>query len=52
MMNWLTFGLLFCLIQRQAVAKAEDLRQNGIDLELMHMNRPDKQFNIKTFYEV
>lgn len=38
-------------LTRQAVAKAEDLRQNGIDLELMHMNRPDKQFNIKTFYE-
>lgn len=40
------------LEQRQAVAKAEDLRQNGIDLELMHMNQREKPFNVKAFYEV
>lgn len=38
-------------LTRQAVAKAEDLRQNGIDLELMHMKQHEKPFNVKTFYE-
>jgi len=40
------------LLQRQAVAKVEDLRQNGIDLELMHMSPSDRPFDIQAFYKV
>jgi len=40
------------LTQRQAVAKFEDLQQNGIDLELMHMSPPDRPFDIQAFYKV
>jgi len=34
------------------VAKVEDLQQNGIDLELMHMSPPDRPFDIQAFYKV
>ena len=40
------------LLQRQAAAKIEDLQQNGIDLELMHMSPPDRPFDIQAFYKV
>ena len=40
------------LLQRQTVAKVEDLRQNGIDLELMHMSPSDRPFDIQAFYKV
>ena len=40
------------LLQRQAVAKVEDLQQNGIDLELMHMSPQDRPFDIQAFYKV
>jgi len=40
------------MLQRQAVAKVEDLRQNGIDLELMHMSPSDRPFDIQAFYKV
>lgn len=38
-------------LKRQAAAKAEDLHQNGIALELMHINKPDHQFEVNTFYK-
>jgi len=45
--------MLCCvLLQRQAVAKVEDLQQNGIDLELMHMPPPDRPFDVQAFYKV
>ena len=40
------------LLQRQAVAKVEDLQQNGIDLELMHMSPADRPFDVNAFYKV
>ena len=39
------------IFQRQAAAKAEDLHQNGIAIELMHMMPPDGAFNVNTFYK-
>jgi ATP-dependent DNA helicase 2 subunit 1 len=38
-------------LRRQAVAKVDDLRQNGIDLELMHISPPDKPFDLQAFYK-
>ena len=38
-------------LQRQAAAKAEDLHQNGIDIELMSLNRTGHQFNDDLFYK-
>ena len=40
------------LQQSQVVARVEDLQQNGIDLELMHMSPSDRPFDIQTFYKV
>ena len=37
--------------QRQAAAKAEDLHQNGIDIELMSMNRHSHTFDDDQFYK-
>jgi len=34
------------------MAKVEDLQQNGIDLELMHMPPPDRPFDVQAFYKV
>ena len=39
------------LFQRQAAAKAEDLHQNGIDIELMSMNRHSHTFDDDQFYK-
>jgi len=38
-------------LRRQAIAKVDDLRQNGIDLELMHISPPDKPFDLTVFYK-
>lgn len=38
-------------LRRQAMAKVEDLQQNGIDLELMHMPPPDRPFDVQAFYK-
>jgi len=40
------------VLQRQAVAKIEDLQQNGINLELMHMSPSDRPFDVQAFYKV
>ena len=45
-------GLVSPFFQRQVAAKVEDLHQNNIDLELMHLNGPDKAFDINVFYKV
>ncbi|XP_072047420.1 X-ray repair cross-complementing protein 5-like [Amphiura filiformis] len=37
--------------QRQAKQKAKDLSEIGIDIELMHMTRPGKQFDLTKFYQ-
>jgi len=34
------------------MAKVEDLQQNAIDLELMHMPPPDRPFDVQAFYKV
>lgn len=38
-------------LRRQAIAKVDDLHQNGIDLELMHISPPDKPFDLQAFYK-
>ncbi len=38
--------------QRQAKQKAKDLSDIGIDIELMHMTRPGKGFELSKFYQV
>ena len=40
-----------CISKRQAAAKAEDLHQNGIEIELMSMNRPSHNFDDDLFYK-
>ena len=40
------------VFQRQAAAKAEDLHQNGIEVELMHINGPQGAFDTSVFYKV
>lgn len=37
--------------QKQALSKAEDLRHNGVELILMHMDRGQNQFDAKIFYK-
>ena len=39
-------------LQRQAASKAEDLHQNNIHVELMHMNTPTTVFDVNAFYKV
>ena len=39
-------------LQRQAASKAEDLHQNAINVELMHMNTPTTVFDVNAFYKV
>ena len=39
------------IAQRLAAAKAEDLHQNGIDIELMSMNRHSHTFGDDQFYK-
>ena len=48
-MKWPTTSPI--LFQRQAAAKAEDLHQNGIDIELMSMNRHSHTFDDDQFYK-
>ncbi|XP_064634818.1 X-ray repair cross-complementing protein 6-like [Lineus longissimus] len=38
-------------LQRQAKTKAGDLHENGIDLELMHMQKPGENFDVSLFYK-
>ncbi|KAK2146027.1 hypothetical protein LSH36_639g02004 [Paralvinella palmiformis] len=38
-------------LQRQAAAKVEDLHQNGINIELMHINQNDHDFDVNVFYK-
>ncbi|XP_067655982.1 X-ray repair cross-complementing protein 6-like [Haliotis asinina] len=37
--------------QRQAKTKASDLHETGIDLELMHMQKPGERFDVSKFYK-
>ena len=39
-------------LQRQAKTKAGDLHETGIDLELMHMQKPGEVFDASVFYKV
>ena len=32
--------------------KAADLHQNGIDIDLMHINKPGKSFEVDLFFKV
>lgn len=38
-------------LQRQARAKASDLNETGIDLELIHMQKPGESFDVSRFYK-
>lgn len=38
--------------QRQAKAKANDLNETGIDLELMHLQQEGESFDVTKFYKV
>ncbi|BFZ15971.1 hypothetical protein BsWGS_19011 [Bradybaena similaris] len=38
-------------LKHQAEAKAVDLNNNGIDLELMHLQNPGQKFDINKFYK-
>ncbi|RUS91305.1 hypothetical protein EGW08_000919 [Elysia chlorotica] len=38
-------------MRQQAEAKASDLNNNGIDLELMHLQNPNETFDIEKFYK-
>ncbi|XP_061181426.1 X-ray repair cross-complementing protein 5-like [Saccostrea echinata] len=38
-------------LQRQAKTKASDLNETGIDLELMHLQKPNESFNVSKFYK-
>ena len=44
--------ICFLNFQRQASAKAEDLHQNGISVELMHMQQGGHAFDVNVFYKV
>ncbi|XP_071809143.1 X-ray repair cross-complementing protein 5-like [Asterias amurensis] len=37
--------------QRQAKTKAKDLHEIGIDVELMHLTQPGKEFDLSKFYQ-
>ena len=39
-------------LQKQAAAKAEDIHQNGISLDLMHLNTREYMFDMNAFYKV
>lgn len=36
---------------KQCKSKVEDLRQNGVELVLMHINKPDHPFTVSLFYK-
>nr|XP_022332016.1 X-ray repair cross-complementing protein 5-like [Crassostrea virginica] len=38
-------------LQRQAKTKASDLNETGIDLELMHLQKPNESFDVAKFYK-
>lgn len=44
-----TFPRLF---KRQAKTKAGDLKETGIELELMHLQKPNESFEVDKFYKV
>ena len=44
--------LLMIIFQRQAKTKASDLNETGIDLELMHLQKPNESFDVAKFYKV
>lgn len=44
--------MMSSVFQSQAAAKADDLHQNGIGLELMHINPPGHKFDVNIFYKV
>jgi hypothetical protein len=46
----LTIDVIF--FQRQAKAKANDLNETGIDLELMHLQQEGESFDVTKFYKV
>ena len=48
--SWNLFFYFF--FQKQAEAKAGDLHQNGVTVELMHINRPGHPFDVNAFYKV
>ncbi|CAH1785312.1 unnamed protein product [Owenia fusiformis] len=37
-------------LQRQAIKKAKDLAETGVELELMHMQNPGQTFDVTLFY--
>lgn len=38
--------------KRQAKTKAGDLKETGIELELMHLQKPNESFEVDKFYKV
>lgn len=38
------------LLKRKAAAKAKDLKEMSIELELLHLKRDDKAFQVDKFY--
>ena len=40
------------VVQRQAIVKSDDLHQNGIEIELMHINKPGQMFDVDLFFKV
>ena len=49
--TFVLFSLLFLVPQRQAAAKAEDLHQNGVNIELLHLSSSGKTFDVNKFYK-
>lgn len=39
-----------CLAQRQAITKAGDLNEVGIDIDLLHMSKRGQKFDWSLFY--
>ncbi|KAK2178913.1 hypothetical protein NP493_525g06064 [Ridgeia piscesae] len=38
-------------LKRQAIVKSDDLHQNGIEIELMHINKPGRTFDVDLFFK-
>lgn len=43
---------ILLILQRQARTKASDLNETGVDLELIHMQKPGESFDVSRFYKV
>lgn len=39
-------------LQNQARTKAKDLHESNIDIDLMHIQRPNQEFDTSKFYKV